>query len=340
MASRILVCIFALLLVVHLAPAQTINGAGATFPYPLYGQWFNAFQSAHQGVEINYRDVGSGAGVKQLLDGAVDFGASDMPLSDDQIAQATAKLKTTVLHFPMILGAAVPAYNLPGVPDNLKFTPAALAGIFRGSIRKWDDPAIAASNPGVKIPGDAIVVIHRAEGSGTSYCWTDYLSKVDPEWNKRVGKGTTVPWPVGTAAMGNDGVAALIKQTAYALGYVELTYAKLNRIPFGSVRNSAGVFVRADLDSVAAAAASVANKIPDHFRVSITDAPGARAYPISTFTWFLVPAKGPNPAARKALVAFLRWALTDGQSLAAPLQYAPLPKDLAAREIKALSAIQ
>jgi len=340
MASRIVTCVFGLLLLARSAPAQTINGAGATFPYPLYGQWFNTFQSAHRGVEINYRDVGSGAGVTQLLDGAVDFGASDMPLNDEQIAQASAKLKTTVLHFPMVLGAAVPAYNLPGLPDNLKFTPEALGGIFRGAIRRWDDPAIAMSNPGIKLPAEAIAVIHRAEGSGTSYCWTDYLSKVDPEWRKRVGKGATVAWPVGTAARGNDGVAALIKQTPYALGYVELTYAKLNGIPFGSVRNSAGVFVRADPDSVTAAAASVANQIPDHFRVSITNAPGARAYAISTFTWFLVPAKGPNPAARKALVAFLHWALTDGQSMAGPLQYAPLPKELAAREIKALAAIQ
>jgi phosphate transport system substrate-binding protein len=338
--SRTLVCVFGLLWLVRSVPAQTINGAGATFPYPLYGQWFNAFQSAHHGVEINYRDVGSATGVTQLLDGAVDFGASDMPLTDEQIATATAKLKTTVLHFPMVLGAAVPAYNLPGLPDDLKFTPEALAGIFLGSIRKWDDPAIAKCNPGVKFPSKDIVVIHRAEGSGTSYCFTDYLSKVDPEWKKRVGKGTTVPWPVGTAARGNDGVAGLIKQTPYALGYVELTYAKLNGIPFGGVRNSAGNFVRADLDSVEAAAASVATTIPDHFRVSITDAPGARAYPISTFTWFLVPARGSNPASRKMLVAFLRWALTEGQNLAAPLQYAPLPKELASREIKALSAIQ
>jgi phosphate transport system substrate-binding protein len=340
MATRILGCAIALLLVVRPVPAQIINGAGATFPYPLYGQWFNTFQSSHRGIEINYRDVGSATGVNQLLDGAVDFGASDMPLTDDQIAKAAANLKTTVLHFPTVLGAAVPAYNLPGVPDNLKFTPEALAGIFLGSIRRWDDPAIARVNPGVKLPAKAIAVIHRAEGSGTSYCWTDYLSKVDPEWKKRVGKGTTVAWPVGTAARGNDGVAALVKQTPDALGYVELTYAKLNGIPFGSVRNSAGVFVRADLESVKAAAASVADKIPDHFRVSITDAPGARAYPISTFTWFLVPVQGPHPAARKALVAFLRWALTDGQSLAAPLQYAPLPRELAAREIRALSAIQ
>jgi phosphate transport system substrate-binding protein len=203
---------------------------------------------------------------------------------------------------------------------------------------KWDDPAIAKSNPGVKLPANPVVVIHRADGSGTTYCWTDYLSKVDPEWKKRVGKGTTVPWPVGIAARGNDGVAALVKQTPYAIGYVELTYAMMNGIPFGNVLNSAGVFVRADLTSVSAASAGVS--IPNHFRVSITDAPGARAYPISTFTWFLVPANGPNPAARKALVAFLRWALTDGQGLAPSLQYAPLPKALAAREIKALTAIQ
>ncbi len=330
----------AVLLLLPSAPAQTINGAGATFPYPLYGQWFDAFSSAHHGVEINYRPVGSGTGIAQLLNGEVDFGASDMPLTDEQLAEANAKLKTTVLHFPTILGAAVPAYNLPGLPDNLKFTPEVLSGIFLGSIRQWDAPAISKINPGVKLPSNDIAVIHRAEGSGTSYCWTDYLSKVDPEWQKRVGKGTTVPWPVGRPARGNDGVAALVKQTPYAIGYVELSYALLNHIPFGSVRNSAGVFVRADLASVEAAAASAGASIPDHFRVSITNAPGPKAYPISTFTWLLVPAKGSNAAARKALVAFLRWALTDGQRMAAPLQYSPLPRELAAREIKALAAIQ
>jgi phosphate transport system substrate-binding protein len=339
MPSRILACVLAALLAGS-AAAQTVNGAGATFPYPLYGRWFDMFQSAHRGVEISYAQVGSATGVTRLVNGEVDFGASDMPLDDRQMAEASAKLKSTVLHFPMVVGAAVPAYNLPGLPDNLKFTPEALGGIFLGAIRKWDDPAIAKCNPGVRLPANNIAVIHRAEGSGTSYCWTDYLSKVDPEWKNRVGKGTSVSWPVGTAARGNDGVAALVKQTPYSVGYVELTYAKLNGIPFGSVRNSAGVFVRADLESVAAAAASVATKIPDHFRVSITNAPGPGAYPISTFTWFLVPAKGSNPATRKALVAFLRWALTEGQTMAAPLQYAPLPKELAAREIKTLAAIQ
>jgi phosphate transport system substrate-binding protein len=339
MPNRIPAFGLGLLLLASLAPAQTINGAGATFPYPLYGQWFDTFQSAHPGIDIDYRPVGSAQGVAQLLAGAVDFGASDMPLADGQMAEASAKLKTTVLHFPMVLGAAVPAYNLPGVPGNLIFTPEALGGIFLGSIRKWDDPAIARSNPGLKLPSNPIVVIHRAEGSGTSFCWTDYLSKAVPEWNKRVGKGATVPWPVGTAARGNDGVAALVKQTPYAVGYVELTYAMLNGIPFGNVRNSAGVPVRADLASVAAAAAGAGARIPSHFRVSITDAPGPRAYPISTFTWILVPTDGSNPAARKALVAFLRWALTDGQAMAAPLHYAPLPKELAARELEALAAI-
>jgi len=325
MPSRLLAGVFASLLLAATVPAQTVNGAGGTFPYSLYGQWFDTFQTAHRGIEFNYRPVGSAMGVSQLLEGAVDFGASDMPLTDEQMAEASAKLKTTILHFPMVLGAAVPAYNLPGLPDNLKFTPEALGGIFLGSIRQWDDPAIARSNPGVKLPPNNIAVIHRADGSGTSYCWTDYLSKVDPEWKKRVGKGTTVTWPVGTAAKDNDGVAALIKQTAYSIRYVELTYALLNRITFGSVRNSAGAFVRADLANVAAAAASLSSKIPDHFRVSITDAPGPHGYPVSTFTWLLVPAKGSNAQARKALIGFLRWALTDGQRMAAPLQYAPLP---------------
>jgi phosphate transport system substrate-binding protein len=322
------------------AAGQTINGAGATFPYPIYARWFDAYQQLHPGVEINYQAIGSGAGIQKIMDGAVDFGASDSPLSDEQMAQAQAKLGTPVLHFPTVAGGAVPAYNIPSLQGEVRFTPESLSGIFLGAIRRWDDPAIARDNPGLRLPGNAIVVVHRADGSGTSYCFTDYLSKVSAEWKRRVGKGTTVAWPVGASARGNEGVAALIKQTPYSIGYVELVYALQNGISYGSVRNAAGGFIRADLASVAAAAEGGVASIPEDFRVSITDAPGRGAYPISTFTWLLVPEKGGNPATRKALVAYLRWALTDGQRITRTLQYAPLPRKLADREVKALSKIQ
>jgi phosphate transport system substrate-binding protein len=328
-----------LMLTLHPAAGQTIGGAGATFPYPLYAQWFDAYQKAHHGVEINYSPVGSTNGIRLLLDGKVDFGASDGPMTDEQLAEAETKLKSTVLHFPTVLGAAVPAYNLPGLAEELNFTPETLSGIFLGAIRKWDDPSIARSNPGVKLPSNPITVVHRAEGSGTSYCWTDYLCKVSPEWRTRVGKGASVAWPVGTAANKNEGVAGLVKQTAYTIGYVELAYALQNHIRFGRVRNSTGAFIRADSASVAAAASSVATTMPNHFRVSITDAPGPKAYPISTFTWLLIPASGSKPAERRVLISFLHWALTDGQRMVESLDYTPLPTDVAARELKVLATV-
>ena len=324
-------------------PAETLVGAGATFPYPIYAKWFDAYQAAHRDTEISYRAVGSGDGIKSVTAGSVDFGASDGPLTDEQLQAAAASLKTSILHFPTVLGAVVPAYNLPELPASaeVRFTPEALSGIFLGTVKRWNDPVIARANPGLKLPNKEIVVVHRADGSGTTYCWTDYLSKVSPEWKTRVGTGTTVNWPVGQMAMRNEGVAGLVKQTSYALGYVELTYAIQNKISYGQVQNAAGEFVKATGSSVAAAGDAVANTVPDHFRVSITNPAGKGVYPISTFTWLLVPAHNPNttPAKRKALIGFLRWMLTDGQKLVESADYVPLPQAIVAKELKQIEKI-
>ncbi len=313
-----------------------VNGAGATFPYPVYSKWFDVYHKLHPDIQINYQSVGSGAGIRQLLAGTVDFGASDGPMSDEQLAQAKIK----VLHFPTVLGAAMPTYNIPGVMQELKFTPEALAGIFLGTITKWNHPTIAGSNPGVNLPANDIVVVHRADGSGTTYIWTDYLSKVSEEWKTKVGNGTSVNWPVGLGGKGNEGVAGLIKQTPNSIGYVELIYAIQNKLPYGRVRNSAGSFVKADLASVTAAAAGVAQSMPDDFRVSITNPPGKAAYPISSFTWLLIPANIPDGSKKAALKEFLRWMLSDGQKYAEPLVYARLPKEVVDKEMKAIARIQ
>jgi phosphate transport system substrate-binding protein len=261
-------------------------------------------------------------------------------MTEEQLGEARTRLHTEILHFPTVLGAAVPAYNIPGMREELRFTPESLSGIFLGTIRNWNDPVLARNNPRARLPANPIVVVHRSDGSGTTYCWTDYLSKIAKQWQKRVGKGTSVPWPTGLSAKGNDGVSGLLKQTPYSIGYVELTYAVQNNIPFGSVRNSGGQFVKANLDSVTAAAASAAGNIPDHFRVSITDPPGAAAYPIATFTWLLIPQKARGEGQRKVLTGFLRWSLTDGQKMVAALGYAPVPKEIARREIKALASLK
>jgi phosphate transport system substrate-binding protein len=313
-----------------------LNAAGATFPYPIYSKWFDEYHRLHPNVQINYQSIGSGGGIRQLLDQTVDFGASDGPMTDEQLAGAKRK----ILHFPTVLGADVPSYNLPGVTAELKFTPQALAGIFLGKIMKWNDPAIASANPGVKLPAEDIVVIHRSDGSGTTYIWTDYLSKVSDEWRTRVGRGTSVNWPVGLGGKGNEGVAGLVKQTPYSLGYIELIYAIQNRMPYGSVRNSVGTFTKATLESVSAAAASVAASMPDDFRVSITNPPGANAYPIASFTWLLIPARIEDPAKRAAIKDFLTWMLNAGQQQVEQLAYSKLPKEVVAREIKAIALIQ
>jgi phosphate transport system substrate-binding protein len=321
--------------------AQTlINGAGATFPAPIYQKWFSDYRSVDSSVEINYQPIGSGGGIRQITEGTVDFGASDGPMTDEQLEAYHGKHGSAILHFPTVLGAAVPTYNIPGVSSSLNFTPEALAGIFLGKITKWNDAAIQKVNPKVKLPGTDIVVIHRSDGSGTTYCWTDYLSKVSPDWQKSVGKNTSVKWPAGLGGKGNDGVTGLVRQTPGSIGYVELIYAVKNKLPYGSVKNASGSFVKADLKSVAAAAAGAVSGMPDDFRVSITNAPGSQAYPISTFTWLLIPSHISDATKRQAIVRFLKWALTAGQSTAASLEYAELPKSVQTKELQAIAKIK
>jgi phosphate transport system substrate-binding protein len=304
----------------------TINGAGATFPNPMYSKWFSEYHKAHPDVQINYQPIGSGGGIRQVLAGTVDFGATDGPMSDEQLAQAKSK----ILHVPTVLGANVPAYNIPGVTTELKFPPEVLAGIFLGRINSWNDPAIVSANPGVNLPNQPIIVIHRSDGSGTTYIWTDYLSKVSPEWQNQVGKGVSVKWPVGLGGKGNEGVAGMIRQMQGSIGYIELIYAIENKISYGVVKNAAGSYVKASLQSVTAAAASVKTMPPD-FRVSITNAPGKDAYPISSFTWLLIPEQSKDPAKGKILADFLNWMVDDGQKMTAELAYAPLPESVATK---------
>src|SRR3989449_5586234 len=307
---------FALALVGAGRAAVLVNGAGATFPYPIYSKWFDEFHKRKPDVQISYQSIGSGGGRRQVTDGTVDFGASDGPMTDEQLAAT----KVPILHLPTVLGAVVPTFNLKGV-ESLRFTPETVAGIFLGKITRWDDPAIAQANPGVTLPAEAIVPVHRSDGSGTTYVFTDYLTKVSPEWAKSVGKGTAVNWPVGLGGKGNEGVTGLVKQTPNAIGYVELIYAVQNKLPYGDVRNRAGKFVPASLQSVSAAAAAAAASMPADFRVSITDATGADAYPIASFTWLLVPARIADANKGRALTQFLEWMLGEGQALAAPLNY-------------------
>ena len=327
----------ALILLLTVAEAKLlITAAGATFPYPIYGKWFEEFGKVDTNVEINYQSIGSGGGIQQLTSGTVDFGASDMPMRDEQIE----KVKIRPLHFPTVLGGVVPTYNIPGLTATLKFTPAALAGIYLKKITKWNDPALTKVNPGVKLPGEEIIVVHRSDGSGTTFVFTDYLSKVSPEWKSLVGANTSVKWPVGIGGKGNEGVAGLVKQTPYSIGYVELIYAVQNHMGYGEVQNSGGVFLKADFASVTAAAAGAAANMPADFRVSITNAPGKRAYPISTFTWMLIPSTIADAGKKKAIVEFLHWMLTDGQKYCVGLGYAPLPKQVVAKEETQITKIK
>jgi len=326
------------------APAPTpdallMNGAGATFPYPIYSKWFDEYHKLHPDIQINYQSIGSGGGIRQVLAGTVDFGATDGPMTDEQLADAKAKLSCEVLHFPTVLGADVPTYNIPGVSAELNFTPEALAGIFLGKITKWNDPELKKANPGVNLPADDIVVVHRSDGSGTTYIWTDYLSKVSPDWKDKVGKGTSVNWPVGLGGKGNEGVAGLVKQTPSSIGYVELIYAAHNNMPYGRVKNSSGSFIKADLASVTAAAAGASKEMPEDFRVSITNSPGKSAYPIASFTWLLVPSRIADANKKKVLKDFLQWMITDGQNMVEPLSYARLPKEVIALEKKAVAKV-
>jgi phosphate transport system substrate-binding protein len=321
------------------ATAQTtLNGAGATFPYPMYSKWFSEYNKLHPDVQFNYQSIGSGGGIRQVIAGTVDFGASDGPMSDQQLAEAQKARGTRILHIPTVLGAVVPAYNVPGVTGEVKFTPEALAGIFRGKITNWNDKAIASANPDIKFPDQNIIVVHRSDGSGTTFIFSDYLSKVSPEWQSEIGKGTSVKWPVGLGGKGNEGVAGMIRQMQGAMGYVELIYAVQNNIPYGTVKNAAGNFVKGSLESVTAAAASVKSMPPD-FRVSITNAPGKDAYPISSFTWLLIPQQSKDPAKGKILGEFLNWMLDSGEKMTAALTYAPLPENVAQKAREAIKQI-
>jgi phosphate transport system substrate-binding protein len=340
--KRIAGIFLAVLVVATMASAQTplINGAGATFPNPIYSKWFDEYHKNNGNIQINYQSVGSGAGIKQVTDGTVDFGASDGPMTDEQLKAFQDKHGFGILHFPTVLGAVAPTYNIPGVTVALNFTPEALSGIYLGKITKWNDPAIAGANKGVNLPSSDIVVVHRSEGSGTTYIWTDYLSKVSEEWKNKVGKGASVNWPVGLGGKGNEGVTGQIKNAPNSIGYVELIYAISNNIPYGSVKNSSGVFVKADLASVSAAAAAAAKTMPDDFRVSITDPASKVAYPIASFTWLLIPEKFSDAGKRDALKGFLKWMMADGQNYVEQLSYAKLPKEVTAKEANALSKIQ
>jgi phosphate transport system substrate-binding protein len=313
-----------------------LTAAGATFPYPIYSKWFDVYHQQNSNVQINYQSIGSGGGIRQLEAGTVDFGASDGPMSDEQLAQSKFK----ILHFPTVLGADVPSYNIPGVTAELNFTSKALAGIYLGTITKWNDPEIAKANAGVNLPSADIIVVHRSDGSGTTYIWTDYLSKVSDDWKNKVGKGTSVNWPVGLGGKGNEGSAGLVKETPNSIGYIELIYAIQNNILYGRVQNAAGKFLKADLAGVTAAAAGAAKDMPDDFRVSITNAPGPAAYPISSFTWLLIPGKISDAAKSDAIKAFLKWMLTEGQNYNEGLSYARLPKPVIAKELKAIALVQ
>jgi phosphate transport system substrate-binding protein len=328
----LLVCV---LLAMPVMGQITLNGAGATFPNPMYSKWFSEYHKIHSDVQVNYQPIGSGGGIRQVTAGTVDFGASDMPMTDKQLQES----KTKILNIPTVLGAVVPAYNIPGVTGEVKFTPEVLAGIFLGKISKWNDKAITSPNPGVNFPDKEIIVVHRSDGSGTSFIFTDYLSKVSSEWKSQVGSDTSVKWPIGMGGKGNEGVAGEVRQLSGAIGYVELIYAVQNNIPYGSMQNSSGAFVKASLESVTAAAAS-APKMPPDFRVSITNPPGKDAYPISSFTWLLIPAQSKDPAKGKILADFLSWMVTDGQTMAAALSYAPLPDTVVAKVKEAIKQIK
>jgi phosphate transport system substrate-binding protein len=332
--KKILVAVFLIVLAMSAAQAQKLTGAGATFPEPIYGKWFSEYSAAHPGVTINYQAIGSGGGVRQMTAGLVDFGASDMPVTDEQLAASKVKLT----HIPTVLGAVVPSFNVTGVSD-IKFSPQVLADIYLGKIVNWNDGRIAKDNPGVTLPDLKIIVVHRSDGSGTTYIFTDYLSKVSQDWANGPGRGASPSWPVGVGGKGNPGVAGLVRQLPGAIGYVELLYALQNHISYGEIKNAAGNWVKASIEGVTEAAASV-KQMPADYRVSITNAPGANAYPISSFTYLLVPLKFPDPAKGKVIKDLLSWIITSGESEAASLSYAPLPKAVADKVLKTVYSLQ
>lgn len=315
------------------AHAQKLTGAGATFPYPIYSKWFSEYSAAHPGVEVNYQSIGSGGGIAQVTKGLVDFGASDMPMTDDMLAKSSVKL----IHIPTVLGAVVPVFNVPGV-QNVRFSGDVLADIYQGKITTWNDPRLVKDNPGVTLPNQKIIVVHRSDGSGTSFIWTDYLSKVSKSWEDSVGRGTSPNWPTGVGGKGNEGVAGLVRQLPGAVGYVELIYALQNHISFGEIKNAAGNWVKGSIDGVTAAAAGA--KIPADYRVSITNAPGANAYPISSFTYLLIPVQPTNPANRKVLKDMLSWIIKSGESEAGSLYYAPLPENVQSKVLDTVYSLK
>jgi len=330
--KKTLVAVVLFLLALSTAQAQKLTGAGATFPYPIYSKWFSEYSAAHSGVEINYQSIGSGGGIRQVTSGLVDFGASDMPMTDEALSASKIKL----IHIPTVLGAVVPVFNVPGVAD-IRFSGSTLADIYLGKITTWADPAIAKDNPGVKLPDQKIVVVHRADSSGTSFIFTDYLSKVSNDWAGGPGKGSAPGWPTGVGGKGNEGVAGLVRQIPGAIGYVELIYALQNKMPFGAVKNAAGNYVKGSIAGVTEAGASA--KMPADYRVSITNAPGPSAYPISSFTYLLIPAKPINPGNQKTLKDMLNWIVTSGESEVSALSYAPLPDALKEKVLKTVYAL-
>ena len=330
--KRTLLAVFLFVVALSVAQAQKVTGAGATFPAPIYSKWFTQYSAAHPGVEINYQAIGSGGGIQQVTNGIVDFGASDMPMKDDQLAAAKVK----VIHIPTVLGAVVPIFNVPGVSD-LRLSPDVLADIYLAKIDTWSDPRIAKDNPGVHLPGDKIIVIHRSDGSGTSFIFTDYLSKVSDAWKNGPGSGTAIYWPTGVGGKGNEGVAAQVRQFQGAIGYVELIYALQNHIDYAAIRNKAGNWVKGSIEGVTAAAATA--KIPADYRVSITDAPGPNAYPISSFTYLLIPAHPADASKEKVIKDMLSWIVNSGESEAPSLSYAPLPQALADKVLQTIYSL-
>jgi len=332
--KKILVAVLLSVLALSAAQAQKLTAAGATFPYPVYSKWFSEYSAAHPGVEINYQSIGSGGGIRQVTTGLVDFGASDMPMTDEALGSSKVKL----IHIPTVLGAVVPIFNVPGVND-IKFSGSVLADIFLGKISNWNDGQIAKDNPGVKLPDQKIIIVHRSDGSGTSFIWTDYLSKVSKEWAGGPGKGASPSWPVGVGGKGNEGVAGLVRQLPGAIGYVELIYALQNKISFGEVKNAAGNWERASIEGVTEAAASI-KQMPADYRISITDAPGANSYPISSFTYLLIPVHATDASKGKVIKDLLSWIVNSGEGEVSALSYAPLPKNVAEKVLKTVYSLQ
>jgi len=332
--KRTLIAVALLAFALTTAQAQKLTGAGATFPYPIYSKWFSEYSAAHPGVQVNYQPIGSGGGIRQVTSGLVDFGASDMPMDDAALAASKIKL----IHIPTVMGAVVPIFNVPGVND-LRFSGSTLADIYLGKIQSWDDAAIAKDNPGVKLPSQKIIVVHRSDGSGTSFIWADFLSKVNKEWENGPGKSTSPGWPTGVGGKGNEGVAGLVRQLPGAIGYVELIYALQNKISYGAVKNEAGNYVKGSIEGVTEAAATVKN-MPADYRISITNAPGANAYPISSFTYLLIPATPVNPANQNTIKDMLSWIVKSGESEASHLSYAPLPSSLQQKVLKTIYAMK